>query len=458
MSVVDLDHDGADEVVISYLHSPLYPSFTIFYDPAEDQARQIFVGSGHHRFLAACDLDGDGRDEVILGGINNVMGWYSTVAAIDVPPASRDPEPVTFSPDFSWINARPPRWYALLHGWFVNPKYPPRIDAVHRRIVFQVTDGRNAELTFDGLVPGLSSPKRNELRKSAYAELREAMRLSQEGFHGPAFQHADAGMASARASGDAIAVEWSRRVRARLLIRSGRIAEGEAAAVSIAEGSPARPEVAFDAGRDLVCRGELTRAVHWFRQGLGPGGAEGNGRARYEFLEGVVLSLVQLRKFDEAKAEIAQYERAFGSGPYQQSFLEYVDWREGHPRHLVPAQRNAADIIRLIHLETLAALGADPTAVLRELDALLPLLSESKSLAFSLRAELLDRLGRGDEALAEAHHAREISRLKLGDEPETRLLHDIVLERYIRIAAAHGRQADAAAARIELRRFLAQNR
>ena len=117
---LDLDGDGTDEVLISYLHTPWWPSYTVLYEPARDVSRVIFVGSGHHLVIGAEDVDGDGRPEVILAGINNRMGWYSAIAAVKIMPKvgeslpSRDSMYAASSPDEVYVaDVGNLLWYAL---------------------------------------------------------------------------------------------------------------------------------------------------------------------------------------------------------------------------------------------------------------------------------------------------------------------------------------------------------
>lgn len=57
------------------------------------EPRLIMVNSGHFRAVEAFDFDGDGRKELVVGGVNNELGFQAFVAVIDPARApSRSPE------------------------------------------------------------------------------------------------------------------------------------------------------------------------------------------------------------------------------------------------------------------------------------------------------------------------------------------------------------------------------
>jgi serine/threonine-protein kinase len=87
VAAVDLDGDGLDEILVSYSHTPYWPSYVVLYEPLLGRSRVAFLGSGHHRFSGAADVDGDGRPELILAGIINRLGYVPAVAAGRYPAA-----------------------------------------------------------------------------------------------------------------------------------------------------------------------------------------------------------------------------------------------------------------------------------------------------------------------------------------------------------------------------------
>lgn len=460
---VDLDHDGNDELVVSFMHATLYPSYSLYVDPAEEKSRVIFIASGHHRVAGEMDIDGDGRDELLFTGINNAMGWYSAAAAVVVPPLTGDSDAlVAETPDLDVTSSFPPLWYALLPRGYLQ-RSAADIDRTKRRITFHYDDGRSHTIDFAGFNPLQPSPMaagaRNRIRVSAYAEVREAKRLAEGGFTAEALQHARHASEIAPQSHDAFVAEWVSRELAGLLVRAGQVDEAEALFGLLSATSEARSEIAFDAGRELAIRGELTRAVSWYRRGLGPSGDMARGRGRYEFLEGAVLSLVQLGRLEEAREETARFSRAFPTQiEFAQWFLEYIDWRAGRPRLIQPPLESTPDIIHYTDLEVRAATGTDPRALLARLDELDKRLTSVRGPRLSLRAELLERAGRSGEAFTMAAESLESARLDSMRDTESRALYDLVAQRFIRIATNAGHGAEAASARVDLDRFRGQNR
>ena len=146
IDAVDLDSDGYDEVVVSFGHSPYYPSYNVFVEPDRQDMRLVFASAGHHRLAGTVDLDGDGRRELLLGGINNRLGWASGLAAVRVPVRLRSrgtaifDEVMALAPDLFqgirpntnllWYELLPPpllfyeRWQA--RGRCAGPTPPPR--------------------------------------------------------------------------------------------------------------------------------------------------------------------------------------------------------------------------------------------------------------------------------------------------------------------------------------------
>ncbi len=89
----DADGDGVDEVAVSLVHVPLWAGATYVCDPGRRRVVAAFYGSGHHYARTAADVDGDGRKELILAGLNNRMGYSGAVAAIRIPGEGEGGEP-----------------------------------------------------------------------------------------------------------------------------------------------------------------------------------------------------------------------------------------------------------------------------------------------------------------------------------------------------------------------------
>ncbi|MCZ7649895.1 MAG: protein kinase [Thermoanaerobaculia bacterium] len=158
----DLDGDGTDEVLVTFLHHPFYPSYTVLYEPRRRRSRLLFLASGHHLPAAAADLDGDGRAEVLLAGFANRLGWQTGLAALRIEPwvadsQAEDPAlPPGETPDrASRANTDEHNallWYALGPPGSFAFDDPERVavDPASRRIALRLGTGERLELDFDG--------------------------------------------------------------------------------------------------------------------------------------------------------------------------------------------------------------------------------------------------------------------------------------------------------------------
>jgi hypothetical protein len=174
VQTLDLDHDGTDEVLVSYFHNPFWPSYTVLYEPRRDLARLIFIGSGHHRVIGAEDVDGDGRPEVILSGINNRMGWYSAIAAVKVVPwigegqPGRDEMVAVSTPDEIYAGGHTPLWYTL--GPRALPETPGRmaVDHARRTLAVSYLGDLKVKVGFDGFLKKFPASLPTAERPSPY--------------------------------------------------------------------------------------------------------------------------------------------------------------------------------------------------------------------------------------------------------------------------------------------------
>jgi hypothetical protein len=70
---IDLDHDGRQEILLFAMHRPDWPcQFAVL--SSAGRLLGEFWNSGYFADFAVADLNGDGREEVILGGVNNEYG------------------------------------------------------------------------------------------------------------------------------------------------------------------------------------------------------------------------------------------------------------------------------------------------------------------------------------------------------------------------------------------------
>jgi tetratricopeptide (TPR) repeat protein len=466
---IDLDRDGTDEVLISYFHSPYWPSYTVLYEPRRDVSRVIFVSSGHHRVIGAEDMDGDGRPEVIFSGINNRMGWYTGIAAVKVVPwvgeglPGRDEMHTASSPDEVYIaNSNSLLWYAL------GPRALPDVrsmDVQHdrRTLAVYLQGGTKVEIGFDGFLKAFPSSvpsgERQTRQNQAYAHLREATRLLRSGNAAEALPECDAALQAVKSANDPYLTEWISRVRARTLVATGRSSEGEALFRSLALNPDIGAEVAFDAGRSFHLAGQLERALGWYRRGLGRGGNLGAGRGKYEYLEGAVFSLGELDRWEEALDEVGRFEASYPQQP-QGDYREYIRWRTGASPSFERLSTSSSnpDLSRYWRLEFRWAHDESAQTLLAAVDEEMKRSSEAGPFLLSLRGELLGRLGRGPEALAAQQEALQQTRGSLGMNPTARAHYDLVAGRFATAARRAGHVREAENALAELKRWKQRQR
>lgn len=413
----DLDGDGAQEIIAVYTHSPWWPTYAVLYEPRLDRARLAFLASGHHQFKGAKDLDGDGKAELLLAGINNRMGWYTGIAAVRLVPEVNDPSPwagpAAGSPDDNYFGAFP----AALHWYSLGPRddrltEDPAIFDAARKTIFLRYTGKSFLVGFQGFpAPLAATPTRLAARERAYRNLRETERLLKVGFFDAALSEVEAARANAARAEDPFLADWAARVRARSLVAAGRHEAAERAYQELTRTSEAATDAAFEAGKAFHLAGLLDRAVEWYRRGFGRGGSANAGRGKWEVLEGAVLALAELGRDRDAQTAIDDFVAAYGDeGPADQ-WRRFLLWRKGEPPTL--PNRNLElllDLHRYWELEIQLAAGGEPRSLVSQVDRSLLLTSESAPMLLSLKAELLGRTGRNHEAAQVAMEGYELAR------------------------------------------------
>jgi tRNA A-37 threonylcarbamoyl transferase component Bud32 len=443
----DFDGDGFDEVVVTYVHIPSWPSYVVLYEPLIRRSRVLFVGSGHHHFARAADVDGDGHREVILLGTNNRMGWYATMTAISVRPWINDAQRgrsllSVRSPDLASVAVgEEPLWYALLpNGFCGDYENCVSVDDRLHRFEIAFNHGERVTVGFDGFVPTTPSsrPERQEHRRLAYRHLREARRLLQVGLGSDGLAEMDSARDEARLANDALLEEWVARSRGTFLAGIARSEESQEIFHGLFEISNRSLDIAFDAAKAFHLSGDLDRAVDWYRRGIGVGANNTRGRPTEDFVEGAILALVEQGRFEDASGEVRRFESAFPRLGRESAVLgEYVRWRRGElPRTEIPADHSSSDLRRYWMLEFELADGADPGPLLAAVDGELAQSSETRAMLLSLKAELLLRLGKPGPALSTATQAQELADLGRGDSVEVRAHADLIETRYRRARSA----------------------
>ncbi len=416
----DLDGDGGDELIATFDQVPLWPSFTVLYEPRIGRARVVFVASGHHAFAAAADIDGDGHKELIFRGINNLMGWNSGLAAIRlVPPVNRPgPSPLrdaASTPDHLRTSqgTRNLLWYVLIPSKFnpgaLAPHYT-RIDSTARLIrLFSPADGSELDVGYDGFITtdrsGLPATQRLALRRRAYAELRAATTAEASHEIPIAIQRLAHAASLARHAGDTLLTQWAKRRRGIALTENHESHAAQTQFLALWKTSNDN-NLAYDAGKAFFLSGRPDLALSWFRRGLGMRLAPLYGRQPREFINGELLSLWSLGRAVAAERAARQAATAFPEQSVDSvAFRQFVRWRLGiGPRDLAdalgrPLSATDTDLPRYWELEFRRSWGTKPDVLLPEIDREIHRSTETVPLLLSLKAEVLAHQGKIQQAL-----------------------------------------------------------
>ena len=466
LRALDLDGDGEDEILATLVHLDSAPSYVVLCEPAREASRVVFIGTGYHFVSGAVDLDDDGRKEVILHGTANGLGWYMSVAAVPAAPmperarrsAQADMPPVS-SPDlFPPSIPEGPSWYTLVGPPYTDAarRSEPRLDGRRKRLV--IDGDERLELTLDGFRTGpadVPAPDgRGDKRRRAYQGLRSARLAARTAAWADGLRHVGEAVRFAAGAGEPFLEEWARRTEAGLLVRSGAVEEGVARFEKVFGTTEVPALVAFDAGRSLHLAGELQRAAEWYARVAG-GAGYGVGRNPWEALEGAVLALAELGRFDDARQVVGRFRAAFGEAtPATPAYAAFVDWKRGvapePSRFDVGAAR---DLHRYWKVEARLSSGEAPAAVLASLDPTGDQPNAIGDLRRLLRAELRIRAGApASEVLDAARTAYSGLRGARAHEPIARAHLDLATQRFARIADSAGKRVEAAEARAFLKR------
>ncbi len=423
VKTVDLFHDGTDEIIVNYHHIPEAPSYAVLYAPRLNQARVIYYAYGGQEFEGAADLDGDGIPELLFAGIDNGWNWVNVVAAVKIDPKSlKEGDSLTppAAPDIMTDSAqeRLLLWYATVPRGLLEDFHRLAIDEKRRELTARYLSGKTWTLSFDGFPPGAPRAdiaERQKARRATYEHFREAERLRKADQLDLAMSEARAAEDSAKRTRETWLSEYAERLQAKILVAQGKIPEAEALFTTLMGRAEDAPEVAYDAGVAFHLAGDLHRAVTWYEKGIGRASAIGAGKSKHEFLKGEVLALVEKKRYGEALAAAERFGETYPTLQDQLwLFREYIRWRAGErpeasPERLRP---NATDLSRYWELEFEFADGVELQELLSRVDRFLAERPETKTEALSLRAEILDRLGRRREAAQVAQAALELARVE----------------------------------------------
>jgi tRNA A-37 threonylcarbamoyl transferase component Bud32 len=346
LKVHDFDGDGVDEIIVTYAHAPGWAGYAVLYEPALDRSRPILVAGGHHVYLGTQDLDGDGREEVLFGGISSPLGRYRTLVAVRLEP------PIGTSPSRQEINVNPTpdvpataeeavlstvAWMALVDvADNAAGLGPDTFAIVGDTIRLSYYDGAVKEFDFDGLARGVSdlpSAERIKLRQQAYRAFRDTQRFLTDSDPRNAFEAAARGISAAGQAGEARLAEALRRVQARALLLVGDQRRANALFEELVATTDRASDIAFDAAETFDSLGARREAIAWYRRGLGKGAVDTSKNKVY-FMLGAVRNLVALGDFDPALAEVTRFERlyALGAGDYRTVVpRSWIRMRRGDP-------------------------------------------------------------------------------------------------------------------------------
>ncbi len=82
LAALDLDGDGRPELVVIANHESFFPSAVLVYRPETDRWRQVLYNSGQITAVAAAPADG--RARLRLAGANNRLGFVTVVAELEL--------------------------------------------------------------------------------------------------------------------------------------------------------------------------------------------------------------------------------------------------------------------------------------------------------------------------------------------------------------------------------------
>jgi transcriptional regulator with XRE-family HTH domain/tetratricopeptide (TPR) repeat protein len=445
INAVDLDGDGVDEILATYQQVPECVSYTVLYEPSIGRARVVFVQTGAHHFVGAWDVDGDGHKELFFLGINNGYDWMNALAGIRVArwlgkPLTSDVTPV-YSPDSAaYVPIESATvFYALLPRGRV-PDDPAAVswDLDRRVISVALSNGRRITLSPLGFQlasrSAVPEAQRAVFRREAYRHDRESRRLSRAGFWQDATQESREAVSSAERAGDDILTESMQRDLAQIFIKAGHAEEGKELVTTLAAHSENASEIFYDAAVAFHLAGDLRRAVECYEAGIRRGGSPEAGKSKHEFIQGEILALVELGAFRQAGEAIDRVRDRYVTedNDWTPMYREFVHWRAGelpHPER-IDLPLNATDLRRYWKLEFRNAGGDDASLLLGAVELLLAEGNQPTGAILSLRAVLLERMGRHTEAVVAAQEALSLGTMEAKSDIRARGHMQLIAERY----------------------------
>ncbi len=419
LNVLDLDDDGIDELLLTFHHSPNWPGYTMLYEPARGRLRMVYSSTGHHTLVGLQDLDGNGQVELLFEGPNNLMGWRSGLAAVRLSPWLDDGAMSTLSAgspnrDFRLGANNTLVWYTVgSHRGCANADPCIEIDASTRTIRGVAGVDRGRILDFDGFdlnVPSRPREERIAARDRVYALVRESDRMVQRDQAHLAPDLVREALNLAQSTGLPKLASWLRFLEIRALALAGRDSEVRERVASWPQAASSEYPDSFEIALAFHTAGFAADAATWYERGLQEGSTEfGSGRPAWEYLRGLVLSLVDAGRFQDARERLVTYADIMYD--YEYGLAEYVDWRDGIEVPTARAAQVALAVPDYPRYWALEFLAAGPTP---DFDLLLERVrrefttnSEARPLLQSLEGQILACLGENGKA-------RELQRKAVG--------------------------------------------
>lgn len=207
---------------------------------------------------------------------------------------------------------------------------------------------------------------------------------------------------SASEAGEGLLSEAMNVRRAEIMVAAGRLADAEREFERLVRVSDAPVNVSFAAARAFHLAGHLPAAIRWYEQSLAYAAPHGERHASHELIQGLVLALAELQRWEEAKERIDRFQVAHNESQthWTSLYREFIRWRSGETPSLdgIEAEPPAIDLLRYWQLEFRHARGEGALALLAQFDRNLESHSPVRSMLLSLKAELLAETGRMDEA------------------------------------------------------------
>ncbi|MEO6323279.1 MAG: serine/threonine-protein kinase [Thermoanaerobaculia bacterium] len=469
MKAVDLHGNGHQQLIITYAHIPRGPGYSIVYDPRTEEARVLFVSTGPQRFIGTADLAGDGTLALLFAGSNPALGNAMGIAALRIPVRrSRDPNrpesPWGATPDRDASDGGPTglMWYALEPAGDGGLPGSITVDAQRRVISLDRGERGVMLLDFEGFFRmerhELPLAERSAARERTYERLRQARLEMRAGAHEQALRETEAALLEAERAGDRALLEWASRLRGTALLAAGERVEGERLLSALAQRPELTAAVALDAGRIEHLRGELDRAIVWYRRAVRERSPSSgfDGSEREEALEGLVLALGEKGRWEEASEEVAHFALVVpGRSAARRALRDYIDWRTGTARvqNVLPElDGSEPDLHRAWRLELRAARGERPEALAGDLVREYARSSSTRGLLLSLHGELFERRGRRQEAIAFSRRAYGVVAGDRGSQLGARAQFGVVAGRYAELLRRSARWREANAIEREARR------